>query len=417
MGDSFDASEPSKYITYLDANNLYGWAMSKPLPTHDFKWMNESELETWRKHSCILEVDLEYPQSLHDLHNDYPLAAERIKVNNVDKLIPNLGNKEKYIIHYENLIQYLSLGLKLVKIHRGIKFEESPWLEKSIALNTNLRTEAKNDFEKNFFKLMNNSVFGKTTENIRNRVDINLENNREKAEKLSAKPNFKHCNIFSENLVSIHMKKTKLKFDKPVYLGMCILELSKTLMYDFHYNYIKQKYGDKAKLLFTDTDSLMYEIQTEDFYKDISKDVINRFDTSDYPLNHPSGIPSGFNKKVPGMFKDEVMGTVIDEFVGLRAKLYSYKMFEGKETKKCKGIKKSMVKKSITHEDYKKCLFTGDLQLREMSVIRSYKHEVYTEVVNKIVLCSRDDKRYMYIQEGQTDTLALRHYKIFSLGK
>ena len=159
----------------------------------------------------------------------------------------------------------------------------------------------------------------------------------------------------------------------------------------------------------------MYEIQTEDFYKDISKDVKDRFDTSDYTPNHRSGIPSGFNKKVLGMFKDEVMGKVIDEFVGLRAKLYSFKMFEGEETKKCKGIKKSVVKKNITHEDYKKCLFTGDVQLREMSVIRSYKHVVYAEVVNKIALCSIDDKRY--IQEGQTDTLALQHYKIFSLGK
>ena len=282
MGDSFDDTKPSKYITYLDANNLYGWAMSKPLPTHGFKWMKKNELETWEKHSCILEVYLVYAKSLHDLHNDYPLAPERIKVNKVDKLIPNLGYKAKYIIHYENLTQYLSLGLKLVEIHRGIQFEESPWLEKYIALNTDLRTKAKNDFEKDFFKLMNNSVFGKTMENIRNRVDIKLVNNREKAEKL-LKPNFKHCNIFSENLISIHMKKTKLTFNKPVYLGMCILDLSKTLMYDFHYNYIMQKYGDKAKLLFTDTDSLMYEVQTEDFYKDISKDVKDRFDTSDYP--------------------------------------------------------------------------------------------------------------------------------------
>ena len=196
---------------------------------------------------------------------------------------------------------------------------------------------------------MNNSVFGKTMENIRNRIGIKLVNNKKRAEKLSAKPNFDHCNIFSEDLVAIHMKKTELKFDKPVYLGMCILDLSKTLMYDFHYYYIKWKYGDKAKLLFTDTDSLMYEIQTEDFYKHINADVKHRFDTSDYPPNHPSGIPSGFNKKVLGMFKDEAGGEVIDEFVGLRAKLYSYKMFEGEESKKCKGVKKSVVKKSIAH--------------------------------------------------------------------
>ena len=410
MGKSFNEKEPSKYIQYLDANNLYGWAMSNPLPTHGFKWMKVDELETWELHSCILEVDLEYPKSLHYLHNDYPLAPEQIVVNKISKLIPNLGDKKKYILHYENLKQCLRLGLKLTHIHRGIKFKESPWLEKYISLNTKLRTEAKNEFEKDFFKLMNNSVFGKTMENIRNRVVINLVNNKKQAEKLSAKPNFKHCNIFSEDLVAIHMKKTKLDFDKPVYLGMCILDLRKTLMYDFHYNYIKQKYGDKAKLLLTDTDSLMYEIQTEDFYKDINEDVKNRFDTSGYPPGHPSGIPSGFNKKVLGMFKDEVNGNVIDEFVGLRAKLYSYKMFEGEESKKCKGVKKSVVKKSITHEDYKKCLTDRKPQLRKMNVIRSYKHNVFTEEVNKVALSADDDKRY--ILEDGINTLALGHYRI-----
>ena len=386
--------------------------MSKPLPTHGFKWMKVNELKTWEKHPCILEVDLEYPKSLHDLHSDYPLAPERIEVNKVDKLIPNLWNKKKYVVHYENLKQYLSLGLKLTNIYRGIRFEESQWLEKYITLNTNLRMEAKNEFEKDFFKLMNNSVFGKTMENIRNRVNIKLVNDKKPAEKLSAKPNFNHCNILSEDLVAIHMKKTKLYFNKPVYLGMCILDSSKTLMYEFHYNYIKKKYGDKAKLLFTDTDSLMDEIQTEDFYKDISADVKDRFDTSDYPPNHPSGIPSGFNKKVLGVFKDEVKGKVIDEFVGLRAKLYSYRMFEGKESKKCKGIKKAVVKNSITHADYKTCLFTRKEQLRKMNVIRSHMHEVYTEVVNKIALSPSDDKRH--ILEDQIHTLALGHYKIFS---
>ena len=410
MGESFIDTMISIYIMYLDANNLYGWAMSKPLPTHGFEWMKVDELETWEKLPCILEVDLECPENLHDLFNDYPPAPEQIVVNKVSKLIPNLGDKKKYVLHYENLKQYLKLGLKLTHIHRGIKFKESPWLEKYISLNTKLRTEAKNEFEKDFFKLMNNSVFGKTMENIRNRVDVKLVNNKKQAEKLSAKPNYKHCNIFSEDLVAIHMKMTKLDFEKPVYLGMCILDLSKTLMYDFHYNYIKKKYEDKAKLLLTDTDSLMYEIQTEDLYKDISGDVKDRFDTSGYPSNHPSGIPSGFNKKVLGMFKDEVNGDIIDEFVGLRAKLYSYKMFEGEESKKCKGVKKSVVKKSITHEDYKKCLTTGKEQLRKQNIIRSYKHEVYTEEVNKIALSASDDKRY--ILEDGINTLALGHYKI-----
>ena len=181
-------------------------------------------------------------------------------------------------------------------------------------------------------------------------------------------------------------------------------------MYDFHYNYIKRKYGDKAKLLFTDTDSLMYEIQTEHFYKDINTDVKHRFDTSDYPPDHPSGISSGLNKKVIGMLKDEAGGKVIDEFVGLRAKLYSYKMFEDEESKKFKGVTKLVVKKSIAHENYKKCLFTGKEQLRRMNVIRSHKHEVYTEEVNKVALCPSDDERH--ILEDGVHTLALGYYRI-----
>ena len=410
MGDKFNPSEPSKYIQYLDANNLYGAAMSMKLPTSGFKWMNDKELSVWEKIPCILEVDLEYPKELHDLHNDYPLAPERINCDKVEKLIPNLRDKEKYVIHYKNLKQYLKLGLKLKRIHRGIKFVESEWLKFYIDMNTKLRTKANNNFEKDFFKLMNNSVFGKTMENIRNRVNIKLVNDIDKAKKLTAKPNFKHLNIFCEELIAVHMKKTSLIFNKPVYLGMCILDFSKTIMYDFHYNYIKEKYGNNAKLLFTDTDSLMYEIETGDFYKDISEDVKDRFDTSDYPPNHPSGIPTGCNKKVLGVFKDEAAGRIMEEFVGLRAKLYSYKMFEGEESKKCKGVKKSVVKKIITHEDYKNCLFTGKEQLRKMNVIRSYNHEVYTEEVNKIALCSDDDKRH--ILKGQTNTLALWHYRI-----
>ena len=151
MGKSFNEKEPSKYIQYLDANNLYGAAMSMKLPTHGFKWMNDKELPVWRKIPCILEVDLEYPKELHDLHNDYPLAPERVKYkNNVDKLIPNLRNKEKYVVHYKNLSQYLDLGLRLTRIHRGIKFEESEWLKSYIDTNTKLRTKANNNFEKDF---------------------------------------------------------------------------------------------------------------------------------------------------------------------------------------------------------------------------------------------------------------------------
>ena len=188
-------------------------------------------------------------------------------------------------------------------------------IEAYIDLNTSLMVKAANDFERDFFKLMNNSVFGKTMENIRNRVDIRLVTNESQARKLISKPNYQHRTIFCENLAALHMKKTRLVFDKPVYLGMSILDLSKTLMYEFQYDYIRPKYGEKAKLLFTDIDSLAYELETEDFYQDISPDVREMFDTSNYPKNYLSGIETGINRRVIGMFKDEAGGQQITEFV------------------------------------------------------------------------------------------------------
>ena len=409
----FDDSKPSSYIMYLDANNLYGWAMSEKMPHKDFKWVNDIPLEKMlldEDLGYVLEVDLEYPDELHDLHNDYPLAPEPMKINKVNKLTPNLNNKTKYVLHHRNLKQYLSLGMKLTKIHRVIEFKQSKWLALYIALNTNLRTKAKNDFEKEFFKLMNNSVFGKTMENIRNRENIQLVTSEKKALKLIAKPNFKRRTIFTENLVAVHLGKTNLVFDKPIYVGMCILDVSKTLMYDFHYNYIKKKYGENAKLLMTDTDSLTYELTTEDFYKDISADVEAKFDTSAYPKDgHPSGIKTGVNKKVIGMMKDECSGEIMTEFLGLRAKLYASKMDNLEESKKCKGIKKAVVKSNITFENYKDVLFNRTSQMRKMNVIRSYKHEIYTEEVNKVALSGEDDKRI--VMEDRIRTLAYGHCK------
>ena len=307
----YNPDEPSTYIQYLDANNLYGWAMSQSLPTHGFKWIRDLTKETVMdilekaNHSMsdlgrkgyIFEVDLEYPHKLWETHNDYPLAPEKMIVNGVEKLICHFKPRKNYVVHYRNLRQYLEMGMRLTAVHRGILFYQSSWMEPYIRKNTELRKTTANSFEKDFFELMNNSVFGKTIENIRKRQNIILVDDRKKAVKLTSRPNFDRSTIFDKNLIAVHMKKTEVYFNKPVYVGQAILDLSKTLMFNFHYKYIQKKYKDRAELLFTDTDSLMYQIYTDDFYKDIFHDIETKFDTSDYPANHPSGIKTGVNKK------------------------------------------------------------------------------------------------------------------------
>ena len=345
----YDEKVPSKYIMYLDTNNFYGWAMNQYLPTGNFKWMTDKEISKINlgkykadsKKGLILEVDLEYPQELHDMHNDYPVCPEKFKVSKnmlsayckkiaekynisiglVSKLIPTLRDKKEYVLHYRNLQLYLDLGLKIKKVHQVLKFDQSPWLKQYIDFNTEKRKHAKNSFKKDFFKLMNNSVFGKTMENLCKRVDVRLVTNEKKLDKLTTKPTYVSSKIFNENLMAVHKVKETLTLNRPAYVGMCILDLSKTLMYDFHYNYIKKKYNNRARLLFTDTDSWTYEIESEDIYKDFWNDK-DMFDNSDYPESSPYYY--NVNKKIIGKFKDEACGIPITEFIGLKSKMYSY---------------------------------------------------------------------------------------------
>ena len=399
--------------------------MSQPLSTGEFKWVDIENLRqearelkktidmmvrnSNRGYGYVLEVDVKYPRELHHHHNYLPFMCEKIRVNGVEKLVPNLHDKKKYVISVKALKQALDHGLVLEKFQRVIQFKQSAWMKEYIDFNTRLRTVAKNDFEKDFYKLMNNLVFGKTMENIRKHRNIKLVNNKENYLKQVMKPNFKGGVLMGENLMSCEMGKVKVKMNKPVYLGQAILDLSKTIMYEFHYDYMKRKYDEKSlKLLYMDTDSLVYDIKTKDFYKDIAEDVESRFDTSGYEPDRP--LPIGKNKKVIGLMKDELGGKIMKEFIGLRPKMYSHKIGEKDEPKKCKGIKKCVVEKTISFEDYKRCLFEGRVIHRSQLLFRSSKHKMKTLELNKLALSREDDKR---ISMNGIDSLAMGHYKVW----
>lgn len=430
----FRSDEPSKYIMYLDANNLYGWAMVQHLPVRGFQWLTQREMSSIDVMDIpddgdtgyVFCVDLEVPTELHDFMNDYPLAPETFmiqpemlseysknlaenynkKPSGVKKLMPNLYDKNSYVIHYRNLKQCLKLGIKLKKIIKGIKFTQTAWLKQYVEFNTLQRKNATNNFEKDFFKLLNNSVYGKTMENLRNRVDVKLVQEDKKLKKLIASPTFHAYTIFNENLVGVHMKKVNLTLNRPIYTGFCILDISKTLMFNFHYEYISKKYPGKATLLFTDTDSLCYEIYTEDIYDDMLHDSFY-YDMSDYPENHKAY--SSKNKKILGKMKDELSGVPAIEFVGLRSKMYSL-LTENDERKRAKGVQRNVVRHIIKHNDYKNVLFNEERKSVSATKILSTDHELFTVVQRKLALSAYDDKRF--ILNNKIETLAYGHKSI-----
>ena len=254
-------------------------------------------------------------------------------------------------------------GLILKKVHRVTQFNQEAWLKEYIDMNTELRKQAKNDFEKDFFKLMNNSVFGKAMENVRKHRYIKLVTTDKRRNQLMSEPNYYAAKWFSENLLAIEMKKTKVKMNKPVYLGLSILEISKTLMYEFQYYYIKPKYQNNAKLCYVDTDSFIINIKTEDFYEDIADgEFEKRFGTSNYEVNRP--LPKGKNEKVIGLIKDELGGKIMTEFAALRPKTYSYLIDDGNSDKKTNGIKKCVIKRRLKFNDYKDCLLKNGIILK-----------------------------------------------------
>ncbi|XP_022181211.1 uncharacterized protein LOC111041291 [Myzus persicae] len=257
--------------------------MSQYMPYGGFNWVEPKlnrlyDLDDTSSIGLVYEVDVSYPQHLHDHHNDLPfLPRKSVPLGSkVRKLMATFEKKKNYLVHYRSLQQAIKNGLIVEKVHRVIQFNQPDWLAKYINLNTEMRKRAKNDFEKHFFKLMNNAVFG-------------------------------------------------------MLLWFAVLDISKTKMYDYHYNIMKKHYKDKIKLMYTDTDSLVYHMQTEDFYADLAANanLLDRMDTANLPSDHPCYVAG--RKKTPGLFSDEVNGNVITEFCALRAKSYAFNIYQGPE--------------------------------------------------------------------------------------
>lgn len=418
---NYDPSKPTSYIMYLDATNLYGYSMQQRLPTGDFRWLKKDEIFCFNctrigdnsSKGYVVDVDLEYPSNLHKSHNNLPFCPENMIPPNskIPKLIPNLHDKQRYVIHYRNLKQCLKYGLKIKKIHRVLEFTQSAWLKSYIDLNTALRNSAKNDFERELFKLLTNSVFGKTMENVEKRQDIRLRTHWKNkkgalgAESLISKPYFKTCSIFDKNLTAIQMGKVKICYDKPLYVGFCILDISKTVMYDFYYGYVKEKYGDNATLCYMDTDSLILEILTDNVYEDM-KENIELFDTSNYPIDNIHRIPKTLS--VVGKMKDEYSGTPIESFYGTGAKAYCVKA--ANVMKKAKGVAKNVIQNQLDFTDYAQIVENGGIIFRKMQVFTSSFHTIYTELKNKVALSAQDDKRFVI--RGDVKTLAWGHFVI-----
>ena len=424
----FDPSQKSSFIIYIDANNLYGWSMTKPIPQKRLRFMKSSELtEEFLMQltddgpvGCIVECTLAYPAHLHEEHSDYPLAPEKMRIpytslspvakqicdkhklkrsTNAEKLLGTLRTHTNYVLHYRNLQLYLKLGMRLVALHGGLIFEQSPFIRGYVEFNSEMRARATNNFDVAFYKLLTNSLYGKMMENPEKRSRYKLCNNEEDLVKQTSKCTYKRAKRINANLVGVELRHPHVKLTKPYYVGMSILDLSKVKMYDFHYNVMKPVFGSRMQLLYTDTDSFIYHIESEDVYRELQPMGREHFDFSNFPTSH--FLRDDSNKRVPGKFKDECAGKIIREFVGLRSKMYSLRYDGGgkddsvAEVRVAKGVSRPVVVNSLRFQSYVQCLANNSVSEHEFNSIRSFAHDVFTAEQSKVSLSPFEDKRFL----------------------
>ena len=428
---TYKPEDPTSHLLYIDANSLYAHAMKSKMPVGDFKWLKPEEIDLvdteWIKkyddttdRGYILEVDLDIPHNIHDITDEYPLCAEHLIINETmisplskvirenrggessfsgKKLAPNLLNKTKYVCDVRNLQFYLEHGAVLKKVHRVLTFQQSSWIEPFITRNAELRSTAVDEFERDLFKLLSNAFFGKSLESVRRRIKVVLLNTARAHQWQTSKLAFKRFSIFEEDLVAVELVQPKIILNKAISVGFTILELSKLHMLDFHYNTMKKRYpGKQSSLCFTDTDSLLYHIFTDDLDQDMSE-MSEKFDFSNYPIEHPLRTLRSDNFNKTGKFKDECKGVPIREFVGLRSKLYSILIqdVESDEQKaRAAGVKKSVRERELSHQRYYDTLVSqGEDVMVHQKTFRSYKHKIRTIEQFRVALTAYDDKRYV----------------------
>ena len=416
MGDRYIKSDKNKKILYIDANNLYGHSMSQYLPYDEIKFDNSVELEDILNTpddsdiGYFLEVDLKYPDNIKHKTKNFPFAPVNKKINpdnfndymneikpdtyiQTKKLICDWSYKKNYLIHYRILKFYIRHGMIIDKVHNIMSFKQYRWLEKYINFNTQKRNKAINDFEKDFYKLLNNAFYGKTMENVRNRLKIKFikKDNYREIIKQQSKLTFNGIPKSYENCDSYTLKQNEVLMDKPIYLGFTVLELSKFLRYETYYDKLQSYFEqENIQLHYMDCDSFVLSIETQNIINDL-KNLEDLFDFSNLDKNHE--LFSNKNKKVVGKFKIETPKNIwIDEFIALRSKCYAFKC--GNDSKnKLKGISKSY-SRNIKFEEYYNCLFGREYQYEcDNYILRSINHEMILQKVKKSTLSIFDDKR------------------------
>ncbi|NBU97020.1 MAG: hypothetical protein EBS19_02210 [Spirochaetia bacterium] len=396
------------------------------LPYDNFSWISREEfnemdwknINTEEEYGYVLEVDLIYPVNLHQQHNDFPLAPEKIKIEFNDlsnftkrvlkrlenrdkykdfKLIGTFNDRVRYVTHFKNLKLYLQQGLILKKIHRVISFRQVAFIAPFIEKCTLLRQQSKTKFEQDQFKKVANCVYGKTIQNARNYIKVKLHTNQINYLKAVSEVTFKNFSILGDNLVQTNHSLDDLKHKRPISVGFTILELSKHFMFDFYYNKLLKGLNCKLELGMSDTDSFLFKVSNKRKFR---KHIHPYMDYSNYPSDHP--LHNLSNKSKLGYFKDELSGVFsCKEFVGLKAKCYALKLEHKttkdiKEKKVCKGLGRVAINNRLRFKHYKECLFSGVPKRYDFHIIKSRKHQITTSRINKKAISHFDSKRWIH---------------------